>query len=154
MSEETYYVKRGRKYVPVKYHDSEITESFPEGATLIIKKGNLRMYRYSVPMELASAAAVLEWLKEELTGAIVSSSAMVAPVEMLTPEHLAAWENFVKIAGPAGKRISYPSAAGVAITAIESLREDILGKMSHPLVKEAYERLQTAIALTENHETQ
>lgn len=69
---ETFYTKVGRKYIPVKYYDSKIMDSFPEGSHIVtVYPGGLTK-RYKVDPAFLPMMAAGRFAEEGMAAAMMS----------------------------------------------------------------------------------
>ena len=153
MSTETvYYVKEKNKYRPVSYYDSNISDSFPEGATLVIKHKNCTMRRYGVDIAHAPVLAAINIMREELVEIIrKASEAQIPKNGNLTQAQLDAWNNLIKLLGEDARSLRFPSMYDVAEKIIETAVNNAEKYFKHPAVQNAYQHFLITQQLTKDN---
>ena len=145
-----FYEKIGRKYVPVKEYDSELMDSFPKGAHLVVCNPGSTSYKYNVDPDYASLIAAGYAARDVLANGLVKASEMrLSNTEPLTPEQQDAWDNMIRVFGDRGRYIQFPSAHDIAIAGIEALQEKAKHLSKNESVKNAFEQLKLICKLVE-----
>lgn len=151
--EEVYYKKVGRRYVPFKYYDSEIMDSFPAGAHLVVVNNFGRSIRYNVNPNYAALIAASYVAEDALSKAIMNATEIRRQGNRstpLTPEEKEAWDNLVRVFGDGAKQLEWPSARECAEKAIHTLVEEAEKLLTVPSVKLAYDHLMLVAELTKD----
>jgi hypothetical protein len=153
MTEEVFYKKIGRRYVPVTYYNSKVMDGVPIGTHLIIKTKNSESRRYSVEPALAPMIAAGSYAMDTMTNAVYTRSEM-RHSRALNKEELAAFEVFKKQLGPeVSHYVQYPSAQEIAEAGIKALSQETEKLLTHPAVRAAYDQFLFVAKLAyENHE--
>ena len=141
MSRKIYYVKQGRKYVPVQEYDSDIMDAMPYGTHLVqVREGGMSR-RYNVNADTAPFAAAALALEEKLTQ-IVSEAMDARPTKRppLTVEQMNAWTQFRDAMGDQMGMLEYPSLREVAERFLKTLQATAEEQMNNPAVRKAYEQ--------------
>jgi hypothetical protein len=152
MTQEVFYRKVGRRYVPVSEYDSNLMDSMRQGSHLVICYPGGRSIRYNVEPDFAAMIAAGHYAEDAISKAIVRAQEMRPHSgKELTQEERDAWNNFVRVMGDRGRYIEIPSAreateAGVKAM-VDAARDMLEG---NPSVKQAYEHLLTLAALAKN----
>lgn len=85
-ADETFYIKRGRRYKPVSYYDSVMADAMPEGFHLIhVKPGGGRSTLYNVEPDRAAVLAAVREHYDELCKLV--SEVSKAHIDRL-PKHI------------------------------------------------------------------
>lgn len=145
---KTFYVKQGRRYVPVQEYDSDIMDAMPYGTHLTVVRQNGQSRRYDVDPAVAPFAAAAVALEQELTQVIQNACAAQPERKPLTEEQRAAWEHFRNTMGDELGMIRYPSMADVARDILNVIQEEVEKQMTNPTVKYLYEQFVTTLKLS------
>jgi hypothetical protein len=152
--EEVFYKKVGRKYVPFKYYDSEVMDSFPKGAHLVVVNNCGRSTRYNVDPNYAGLIAAASIAEDSLSRAIMDATEIRRQSKNfktpLTPEQKEAWEHLVEVFGPDAKQLEWPSARECAEKAVQSLVDEAEKLLTVPSVKMAYDHFKLVAELTKD----
>lgn len=140
-----FYKKVGRKYVPVREYDSDLLDSMPEGAHLIMSYPGGTSRKYCVNPTHAPFIAAFKTIGDHIARKIVDSSSLrPAPKnkEPLTTEQKIAWANFKKEMGDDAHYCQFPSAQDIVDSVFSSLTTEIDEIMANEGVKNAYEQFE------------
>ena len=148
MAETIYYVKEGKKYVPVSYYDSDMMSALPAGATLIVKEDGCTMYRRKVDINSASFLAAAVSLEHDIGMALVRASEARPHRKELTQEQHDDWDAFMKKHGESFRWIEYPSGQEVAAHMLSTLQKRLEAAHENPAVKEAWDHYRMMVGLT------
>lgn len=146
---KTFYEKIGRRYVPVKEYDSELMDSFPNGAHLVVCNPGCTSYRYNIDPDYAALIAASYAAKDVLANGLVRASEMRPSNEPLTQEQKDAWDNMIRVFGERGRYIQFPSAHEIASNGLAALEEKAKHLYEHESVKHAFEHLKLICKLVE-----
>lgn len=144
-----FYVKRGRRYIPVREYDRELMESMHYGTHLVEVTPSGGSRRYGVKPEHAPLIAAAQDSIEELTKALVRLSDLRPSRAVITPEQKQAWENLSRAFGDDRHLLQWPSIREVVEQFLQHLIEGAEENLSNPAVKEAYERFLLVSKLSE-----
>lgn len=148
-TKKIYYVKQGRKYVPVKEYDSDLMDAMPYGTHLVqVREGGMSR-RYNIDPDTAQYAAAALALEEKLIQ-IVSEAMDARPSKRppLTDEQMNAWVQFRDAMGDQMGMLEYPSLREVAERFLKTLQETAVEQMNNPTVRNAYEKYLMLATLT------
>ena len=149
MSTETvYYVREGKKYKPVSYYDSDICNSFPAGASLVVKNKNSTMRRHNIDIDYAPVLAAMIILREELVDIVLEASKAQEPKFDLTDEQRHAWENLISVMGESARSLTYKSSYEVCENIVERAIEKGNQYFKNPVVQSAYQQFLIVYELT------
>lgn len=142
MAEDVFYKKVGNDYVPVNYYDSEVMDSIPEGAHLIVKRKGVDMRRYNVNPAIVPMVAAGLYAKDTITMALMKASELRIPKNQvpLTPPQIEAWNNLAHAFGKDMYSLEWPSYAEVAEAGVTAMQEEAAKLLEHPSVQIAYEQ--------------
>lgn len=148
---ETYYVKRGRKYVPVSEYDSEVCDSLKYGTHLVVNEQGCRMYLYDVHPDNASIVAATQLFKSHLLKcmAVASEARPKTGTNIeFTEKQKEAYDKLKEALGEHTHYFEFSSLNDIADRAIQNFMEDSGDKFKeYPFVKKAYDNLMLKIKL-------
>lgn len=147
MTKKVYYIKEGRKYIPVAEYDSELMDSFPKGNHLVQCYPGGSSRRFNVDAKLAPMIAAGRFAEDAISKEIMRASDLRPKRAPLTEGQRAAWEKLVEEFGPDAKTLEWPSAREVAEAGVNAMIAEAEKLMEHPMVKEAYDEFMTICKL-------
>ena len=150
MSRKIYYVKQGRKYVPVEEYDSDLMDAMPYGTHLVqVREGGMSR-RYNIDPDIAPYAAAALALEEKLIQ-IVSEALDARPTKRppLTPEQVNAWTQFRDAMGDQMGMLEYPSLREVAERFLKTIRAAAEENLNNEGVRKAYDNFLLLSKLTQ-----
>lgn len=144
-----YYERQGRKYVPVSEYDSDLMDSFPKGAHLVMcyPGGSSRVF--NIEPDHASMIAAGRIARQAMTSALVQASELKLSEEPkeLTPEQRAAWEHLIEVFGDSARRLTWSSANDIVDAGMKVMMWEAEQLLSHPAVRDAWDQFQTVAKL-------
>lgn len=153
MTEEVYYKKVGRRYVPVSYYNSEVMDAVPLGAHLIVKRSGVTSRRDQVDPAFAPMIAAGFYAEDAISSTIVKASEARPSKISITQEEADAWENLKKVMGNDVCYIQYPSAADATRAGVKAMQAEAEKLLSNPAVKEAYDHFMLMCKICYNENT-
>jgi hypothetical protein len=156
---KVYYIKEGRKYVPVAEYDSDLVDSFHKGTHLVMVYPGGSSRRYHVDPNYAAMIAAGRIAEDAVSKVIMEASEIRrntrnASNTPLTPGQKAAWEKLVEEFGPDARQLEWPSAREAAENAVRAMQEEADKLMQHESVRQAYEHFQLVCELTKSHKVE
>jgi hypothetical protein len=136
----TFYVKQGRRYVPVREYDSQLMDAFPYGDHLISVYPGGASRRYQIDPHLAPAMAAARYAEDAMTRAVVDASAARPTRQPLTEEQQEAWRRLADAFGDELYSLSLASAADVARAGAHALSQKVDELLENPTVRDAYDQ--------------
>ncbi len=143
-----YYVKEGRKYVPISEYDNELLDSFPKGNHLVSVYPGGSSRRYNVDPNYAAMIAAGRVAEDKISEAIRKASELRPQRSPITDGQKKAWENLAKEFGDELCTLYGSSARDCAEAGVKAMQEEALKLMDNPAVKKAYEQFQLICELT------
>jgi hypothetical protein len=140
MSEEIIYKKVGRKYVPVRYYDSNFDRGFPEGSSLVTKMGNSELRQYKIDPAHAPMIAAGKYAYEGMLDGLRAASEMRPKTAPITKKERALWEEMKKVMGDSAFYVQFPSLHDIADGGIKAMEAEVEKMMTHVAVRDAYEQ--------------
>lgn len=144
----TYYRRDATNYIPVSYYNSDVLDGVPEGATLIVKQGNLTMRRHDVVPDHASLLAAAVMVEHRLTDIVLAASEL-QPCRDNNPEAQADWQKLVAKHGDQFRTLQGPSASEVARRVVTAILEQAHLNQDNPVIQDLLCDLRNMSALLE-----
>lgn len=146
-----YYIKEGRKYVPVSEYDSDLVDSFSKGTHLVMVYPGGSSRRYNVDPNHAAMIAAGRVAEDKISEVIHKASELSPQCTPLTPKQLKAWQNLAKEFGEDLCTLQGASTRDIAEAGVKAMIEEAEKLMANPAVKKAYEHFQLVCELTREH---
>lgn len=151
MSKRTLYEKQGRRYVPVHEYDPAVMDGFPQGAHIVMCYPGGRSTRYNIDINYAAMIAAGRVAEDAISRAIVRASEMRPHRKPITVEQADAWAQLSQAFGDERYAVEIPSAREVAEAGVQAMITEAEQLMTHPAVRQAYERFLFVAALAKEH---
>ena len=152
MSEKViFYKKEGRRYVPVYEYDQTLMDSFPKGTHLVQCYPGGSSRRFNIDPAYAPMIAAGRVAEDAISKRLMAISDLRPKTKPLTIKQRKAWENLVKEMGEEARMLEWPSAREVCEEGVKAMAEEAEKLMTHPMVKQAYERFLFIAELTKEH---
>jgi len=140
MSRTLFYKKVGRKYVPVSEYDQELNDSFTKGNHLVMCYPGGQSCRYNIDPALAPMIAAGRYAQQSMLDAMRDISEARPKTKPITDEQRQAWKVMKKAFGDEFFAYSYPSNMEIAQAGVKALMSEADKLMTHPAVKDQYEK--------------
>jgi hypothetical protein len=153
MVTETFYIKRGRRYVPVREYDTMLQNALPHGSYVTVVRPGSSVQRWAVDPAYAPMIAAGIVAREAMSDVMISASEVRLSGERkpMTREQRDAWENLIAVFGPAARQLTWPSIAEVTQAGVDAMIAEAERLMTHPSVRSAYEHFITVSKLVEDY---
>lgn len=148
MTKKIYYIKEGRKYVPVSEYDNDLLDSFPKGSHLVEVYPGGSSRRFNIDPNYAAMIAAGRLAENTISQALMKASDLRPKRAPLTEGQHAAWENLVKEFGEEARCLEWPSARDACEQAVKAMQEEADKLMKHDSVRKAYEHFMLMCELT------
>lgn len=148
MTKKIFYEKIGRRYVPVSEYDSEVLDSFPKGATLVICTPSSHSRKYNIEPALAPLIAAGEYALNDISQAIYKATELRPEHQPLTTEQRDNWKRLNKSLGEGAYSLTHGSARQAAEAGVRALQKEAEITLTNPAVRKAYEHFMTIYQLT------
>lgn len=151
MAEEiTFYVKKGRRYVPHSYYSNEMCDAFPKGDHLVSVYPGGSSRRFNVNPAYAPMIAAGRVAENAISEAIRKASdlRMKPRSTPLTTKQKAAWDNLVKEFGEEARYLEWPSAREACEEAVKAMQAEADKLLQHESVRKAYDHFLLLCELT------
>ncbi len=134
-----YYVKEGRKYVPVAEYDSDLLDSFPKGTHIVMCYPGGKSTRYGIDPAYAPMIAAGRVAEDAICSAMHKKSEAQPKERPITPRQKAAWEEMKAAFGDEFFSLHFPSIRDLAEAGVNAMQSEADKLLQHPSVKEAYD---------------
>lgn len=148
---DTYYVKEGRKYRPVSYYDSKVMDGFGPGTHIVMVYPGGSSRRYNIDPNYAAMIAAGRVAEDAVSQAIVKASEMRPHRKPITEAQAEAWRALSEAFGDERYAVEIPSAREIAEAGVQAMIAEADLLLTHPAVRQAYERFLFVAALTKEH---
>jgi hypothetical protein len=143
-----YYIKEGRKYVPVAEYDSELLDSFSKGNHLVCVYPGGSSRRYNIDPNYAAMIAAGRVAEDAICRAISKASELRPKNTPITEAQQKAWKKLAKEMGDELCTLYGLSVRDCAEAGVKAMQEEADKLMTNSAVKKAYEHFQLVCELT------
>jgi hypothetical protein len=143
-----YYVKEGRKYVPVAEYDSDLMDSFHKGNHLVMVYPGGTSRRFNVEPALAPMIAAGRVAEDAVCSAMMKASELKPTRTPITPAQQKAWRALADAFGDELCTLNGASTHDIARAGIEALQAEADQLMTNPTVRKAYDKFMMLCELT------
>ena len=153
MVTETFYIKRGRRYVPVREYDAMLQNALPHGSYVTVVKPGASVQRWAVDPAYAPMIAAGIVAREAMSKVMISASEvrLSGDRKPMTQEQRDAWENLIAVFGPAARQLEHPSVMEITQAGVDAMIAEAERLLTHPSVRSAYEHFITVSKLVEDY---
>ena len=148
MTKKIYYEKRGRRYVPVMEHDTELMDAMPKGNHLIMCYPGGQSTRYNINPALAPMIAAGRVAEDRMSQAVRKASEMRPRRKELTHDQQRAWTRLNRTMGDDIYTIEVASARDIAEAGLKAMQAEAQQLLTNPAVRLAYEQFLLVCELT------
>lgn len=148
MTQEIFYRKVGRRYVPAQIYDEHVMHSFPQGTHLFVVDKGWHARRYDIRPNHAAILASALITENYLAQAIQKATELRPEKEPLTEEQRNAWSVLADSLGQEKIMLYWPSARCAAQDVVNRLMEDMDRTLQNPVVRQAYDEFLMLAKLT------
>lgn len=145
-----YYIKEGRKYVPVAEYDSDLLDSFSKGTHLVMVYPGGTSRRFNIDPNHAAMIAAGRVAEDAICRAITKASELRPQRSPITEGQRKAWENLAKEMGDELCTLYGSSVHDCAEAGVKAMMEEAEQLMTNPSVKKAYEHFLLMCELTKD----
>ena len=146
-----YYIKEGRKYVPVAEYDNELMDSFSKGTHLVMVYPGGSSRRFNIDPNYAAMIAAGRVAEDAICKAISKASELRPQRTLITPGQKKAWEKLAKELGDELATLNGLCIRDCAEAGINAMMEEANQLMENPAVKKAYEHFLLVCELTKEN---
>jgi hypothetical protein len=137
---KVFYEKVGRRYRPVYEYDQVLLDSFPKGNHLVMCYPGGQSRRFNVEPNHAALIAAGRVAEDVMCKAIQQASKLRPQRTPLTEGQRHAWKKLAKEFGDDLATLSIASARDIAEAGLDALQTEAAELMTHPAVRDAYDR--------------
>ena len=148
MVKKIYYEKVGRKYVPVAEYDSELTDSFPKGSTLVICYPGGQSRRYNIDPDYAALIAAGRVAEDAMIQAMHKKSELKPAKTPITEGQRKAWKKLAKEFGTELCTLNGANSWDIAQAGLKALEDEAAKLLTNEAVKAAHDQFLFVCALT------
>ena len=145
-----YYIKEGRKYVPVAEYDNDLLDSFPKGTHLVMCYPGGSSRRFNIDPNYAAMIAAGRVAEDAICRAITKASELRPQRSPITEGQKKAWEKLAKEMGDELCTLYGASVHDCAEAGVKAMMEEAEQLMTNPSVKKAYEHFLLMCELTKD----
>lgn len=145
---KVYYVKEGRKYVPVAEYDSDLLDSFPKGNHLVMCYPGGTSRRFNIDPNYAAMIAAARVAEDVICREISKASELRPQRTLLTEGQKKAWTKLAKEFGDELATLHGLCIRDCAEAGVKAMMEEADKLMSNPSVKKAYDHFLLVAELT------
>ena len=149
-----YYIKEGRKYVPVAEYDSDLLDSFPKGNHLVSVYPGGSCRKFNIDPNYAALIAASRVAEDVISQAIVKASEMRPHRTPITEKQQKAWKALTKAFGDERYYVEIPSAREIAEAGTKAMMEEAEKLLTNPSVKKAFEHFMLVCELTKENQNE
>lgn len=147
-----YYIKEGRKYVPVSEYDSDLLDSFSKGTHLVMVYPGGTSRRFNIDPNYAAMIAAGRVAEDAISRAITKASELRPQRSPITEGQKKAWENLAKEFGDELCTLYGASVHDCAEAGVKAMQDEALKLLENPSVKKAYDHFMLVCELTKDQE--
>ena len=149
-----YYIKEGRRYVPVSEYDSDLLDSFSKGTHLVMVYPGGSSRRYNIDPNYAAMIAAGRVAEDAISKTIMEASALrIGGERKLTAEQREAWERLAAAFGQERFPLEYSSYREAAEAGVQAMQLEAEKLLTNPTVRKSFEQFLMICELTkENNE--
>jgi hypothetical protein len=150
-----YYIKEGRKYVPVSEYDQDLMSSFPKGTHIVMSYPGGQSCRYGIDPSFAPMIAAGRYAEDAICTAIHKESEAKPKERPVTKRQRAAWEEMKSAFGDEFFSLTFSSTRDLAEAGVNAMQAEADKLMQHEAVKQAYDHFMfvAKLAYDENQNT-
>lgn len=142
-----YYIKQGRRYVPVAEYDSDLMEAFPKGTHVVMCYPGGRSTRFGIDPAYAPMIAAGRYAEDAICQAIRDESEARPKQVPITERQRAAWQEMKAAFGDEFYSIEFASTRDLAEAGVRAMQEEADKLLKHEAVKQAYDHFMLVCAL-------
>ena len=147
-----YYVKEGRKYVPVAEYDNDLMDSFHKGNHLVMVYPGGVSRRFNIEPALAPMIAAGRFAEDAVCTAMAKASELRPQRTPLTEAQRKAWRALADAFGDDLCTLSGASVRDCAEAGVKAMQEEADRLMQNEAVRNAYEQFLLVCELTKGNQ--
>jgi hypothetical protein len=134
-----FYEKVGRRYVPVNEYDSDLLDSFPQGAHLVMSYPGGSSRRHNIDPNYAAMIAAGRVAEEAMCKAMQEASELRPQRKPVTPAQQQAWRKLAKELGDELCTLQGASTHDIVEAGLRAMQTEADRLMQNAAVKMAYD---------------
>jgi hypothetical protein len=134
-----FYEKVGRRYVPVHEYDSDLLDSFPQGAHLVMSYPGGSSRRHNIDPNYAAMIAAGRVAEEAMCQAMQKASELRPQQTPITPAQQRAWRKLAKEFGDELCTLQGASTHDIVEAGLQAMQTEADRLMQNAAVKMAYD---------------
>jgi hypothetical protein len=134
-----FYIKQGRKYIPVSEYDTDLMSSFPKGTHIVMCYPGGQSTRYGIDPSFAPMIAAGRYAEDAICTAIHKESEAKPKERPITKRQRAAWEEMKTAFGDEFFSLTFSSTRDLAEAGVTAMQAEADKLMQHEAVKQAYD---------------
>jgi hypothetical protein len=134
-----FYIKQGRKYIPVSEYDTDLMSSFPKGTHIVMCYPGGQSTRYGIDPSFAPMIAAGRYAEDAICTAIHKESEAKPKERPITKRQRAAWEEMKTAFGDEFFSLTFASTRDLAEAGVNAMQEEADKLLKHEAVKQAYD---------------
>lgn len=136
-----YYIKEGRRYVPMAEYDNDLMDSFTKGNHLVMSYPGGTSRRFNIDPNYAAMIAAGRLAEDAISKTIMEASALrvSARDQPLTQEQLTAWQALAKTLGREQYALEWCSYREAAEAGVKAMQDEADKLLQHEAVRQAYD---------------
>lgn len=136
----TLYKKVGRRYIPVREYSQEYSDSWESGTHITVCVPGVKIHRRSIDPLFAPMIAAGILAERAIADAIQEALSFKPESDPVTPEQLAAWENFKLAMGEERCRLVSQSIAEAVRTGVKIMTDEAERLLDNPALKLSHDQ--------------
>jgi hypothetical protein len=147
-----YYVKQGRRYVPVAEYDNDLIDSFHKGNHLVMVYPGGTSRRFDIEPALAPMIAAGRFAEDAICKSISKAAELRPQRTPLTLEQQKAWRALADAFGDELCALSSGSVRDHAEAGVKAMQAEADKLMQNEAVRKAYEQFLLVCELTKGNQ--
>lgn len=147
-----FYIKEGRKYVPVSEYDDELMMAFPKGTHIVMCYPGGQSTRYKIDPAFGPMIAAGRYAEDAICEAMYKESEARPKECPITERQRAAWEEMKAAFGDEFFSLTFKSTRDLAEAGITAMQKEADALMKHPAVVDAWEKFMLTCKLTKENQ--
>lgn len=147
-----FYIKEGRKYVPVSEYDDELMMAFPKGTHIVMCYPGGQSTRYKIDPALGPMIAAGRYAEDAICEAMYKESEARPKERPITERQRAAWEEMKAAFGDEFFSLTFSSTRDLAEAGVNAMQKEADAFMKHPAVVDAWEKFMLTCKLIKEND--
>ena len=145
-----FYIKEGRKYVPISEYDSDLIDAFTKGTHLVQVYPGGQSRRYNIDPAYAPMIAAGRVCEDAISRVIMEKSALRIPEKHhpITEDQKAKWEALAESFGEERFALEWCSYREAAEAGVKAMMDEAEILLTNPAVKKAWDNFMLVCKLT------